>query len=196
MLEFLTKAKEAFLEARAAAKYAAKYKSEYADRVAKIMDDIIENQKVDGTTVLSNISKTAPFKMKKGESFLFSINATLGTYKNDGRVSYGGLTGSIRVAKGVRFRVGSGRIAMGKSWVFDNPGTLHVTTDRIIFDGATKNVNSKLDKIIKMGIDPNEMILTVDRETGGDWWFRVDQWPTENEMAGFFMFQRGLVSAE
>lgn len=191
MLGFLTKAKEAFSEARAAAKY----KSEYADRVVKIMEDIIENQKADGTTVLSNISKNAPFKLKKGESFLFSVNATLGTYKNDGRVSYGGLTGSIKVAKGVRFRVGSGRMAMGKSWVFDNPGTLHVTTDRIIFDGASKNVNSSLDKITNMGIDSNEMILTVDRETGADWWFRVDQWPTENEMAGFFMFQRGLVSA-
>lgn len=119
--------------------------------------------------------KPAPFKMKKGEQYITSTPATLCLYKSDGRISGHGITARVKIMKGVYYRVGTGRVGMGKSWQADQSGELHFTTDRIIFDGSNKNLSTQWHKVINLGISTDGKQISIDRESGADWVFVVDQ---------------------
>lgn len=119
--------------------------------------------------------KEAPFKMKKGEEYITSTPATLCLYKSDGRIGGHGVTARIKIMKGVYYRVGSGRVAMGKSWQADQSGVLHFTTDRIIFNGSNKNFSTQWHKVIELGLTPDGKQIRIDRESGADWMFALEE---------------------
>jgi hypothetical protein len=159
----------------------------YSEHVDDAMQELIEQGSVVG-------SDETPFKMKKNEIFLFSVSATLGTYKRNGNVGYGGVAVRIPIAKGVSFRAGGGKMGMQKSWVFDQPGELHVTTDRIVFNGENKNTSVNFTKVIDMSIVDKQQVLYIDKETGADLAFALDSWPDVDNMASAFLAQRGVLS--
>lgn len=160
----------------------------YIDMVNAAEKEIIAN---------SNITlddERSPITLKRGEAYLFSVPATLGTYKSNGKVGYSGVTVSIPIMKGVRYRVGSGRMGVQKSWVFDNPGVLHVTTTRVVFDGSTKNSSAPMSKIIEMQIDEANRCLLIGRESGPDWAFKMNEFPPADKMAAALAFAEGRVN--
>ncbi len=124
--------------------------------------------------------KTAPFRMRKGEQYITSVNAGLFLYKSDGRIGGHGITGRIKIAKGIYYRAGAGRVATGKSWQQDQVGELHFTTERLIFNGSNKNMSVKWEKVIQLGANDDGTVITIDRESGPDWTFKlVEALPVE-----------------
>lgn len=159
----------------------------YPKKVVATCHELLESGRAEA-------SSDAPFRLKKNEHYIFSVGATLGTYKNNGNFGYAALTGRVRIAKGVSFRVGGGKMGMQKSWVFDQPGQLHITTQRIVFDGINKNSSVPFTKMLDMAVDNSGKVLYVDRETGADWAFKLDEKPELKKMATAFLFQKGLIN--
>lgn len=66
------------------------------------------------------------------------------------RINYSGTSASIKIMKGVRYRVGTikpQRIT-SEEWKQIDRGTMYLTNKRIIFTGQSKNTNIKLPKIL------------------------------------------------
>lgn len=162
----------------------------YPKKVVEVCHELLESGKAEA-------SSDAPFRLKKDEHYIFSVGATLGTYKNNGNFGYAALTGRVKVAKGVSFRIGGGKMGMQKSWVFDQPGELHVTTQRIVFDGINKNSSILYTKMLDMVVDDSGKILYVDfspRRQGSDLAFKLNEKPELRKMATAFLFQKGLIN--
>ncbi len=82
------------------------------------------------------------------------------------RVNYRGPTASIRIMKGVRYRVGSikpQRITT-EEWKRIDTGTLYLTNKRIIFLGQNKNSNIRLNKIVSF--TPYTDAIEIAKDTG------------------------------
>ena len=124
-----------------------------------------EVNKIDGISPLYN---EGPIKLKKSEKYIASSPAKLCLFKNDGRVGTYGLTGRIPLGKGLSFRMASGRVMMGKSWQVDQSGELHLTTDKIIFDGTNKNYSVPWSKVLKFAVTSDGLQIHIDRENGSD----------------------------
>ncbi len=74
------------------------------------------------------------------ESLLAIQNdATRMEMKSNGRYRTGGVSVSVPIVKGVRFRVGSGSIKGEKSWQATDNGRLLVTDKAVVFEGSAKN---------------------------------------------------------
>ena len=66
------------------------------------------------------------------------------------RINYSGTTASIKIMKGVRYRVGTikpQRIT-SEQWKQIDYGSMYLTNKRIILIGQSKNSNIKLQKIL------------------------------------------------
>jgi len=155
----------------------------YADQIQQVTDPVFQDR------------TDAPFRLKKNEEYIGSQSATLCLYKNDGRIGGHGITARVKIMKGVYYRVGTGRMAMGKSWQADQHGTLHFTTDRIVFDGDNKNFSVRWDKVIGFGFNGHEdgCQIKVDRETGADWVFILDQQLPVEQMATVVMVEENRI---
>lgn len=66
------------------------------------------------------------------------------------RINYGGLTGSIKIMKGVRYRIGSIGVQTKTQEILDTEdvGILYITNQRIGFKGNKKQFNILFNKII------------------------------------------------
>jgi len=128
----------------------------------------------------------APFQLKRNEKYITGVNATINLWKNTGRGGYHGITVSIPIMKGVRYRAGGGRIGMEKAWVADQQGTLHFTTDRVVFNGNNKNFSVRWDKVIGLSTDSNGTAIVIDRESGNDWAFALHNQLPVSAMATIF----------
>ena len=149
------------------------------------MDDVRE--------VTEPVFGEAPFKMKRGEQYIGSAFSTLYLWKNNGNVGAHGVTARVKIMKGVYYRVGAGQMGMQKSWVADQGGELHFTTDRIIFNGDNKNYSTPWHKVIGFTITSDGMEITIDRETGADWVFRLDAPMSVEEMATVIMVEENKI---
>ena len=134
-----------------------------------------------------------PFRLKKGEKYITSAKTVLGTYKRDGGIAFGALTTRIRLAKGIFFRGGAGQVGMSKSWVFDNPGVIHFTTDRIVFDGEVSNKTMQWHKVIGLSVSDDGTQLLVDRDNGADCLFAFDTPVAMEQMFTIALYGKGLV---
>ena len=82
------------------------------------------------------------------------------------RVDYMGPTGSIRIAKGLRFRIGSiapQRVTTDELTLIDE-GTVYFTNKRVIFDGAKKNTAIRHSALI--GMQAFSDALALEKATG------------------------------
>jgi len=89
--------------------------------------------------------------LKKGEVLHWACRAEAKKLKKiTQRVNYGGLTASIRITKGVRYRVGSVRLApeTKEIMVSEDLGSFWLTNQRIGFIGHKKNFSFSYDKIL------------------------------------------------
>ena len=162
------------------------FKNQYVERVNAELNNIAKSGKI-------SVQASAPFKLNRNEKYICSVGAVLGTYKRDGNFTYGALTGRIKIAKGIHFRLGQGRIGMSKSWVYDQPGTIHFTSERLIFDGVDQNITLKWNKVMKIQMEKDGSLMYVDKMSGADLAFKLDQIIPEKDMATAFAFQSDMV---
>jgi hypothetical protein len=117
-------------------------------------------------------SISVPILLKRGESCHFAGPVTHHQIKTvTKRINYGGPTASIRIIKGVRWRVGSISVQRVTSDVMTqlDSGKLYVTSTRLLFDGAKKNTSIPLRKITNFTVFKDG--LKVEKETGPDQYF-------------------------
>ena len=114
---------------------------------------------------LSPIS--CPINLQKNEECYFEIpRAELQKWKKE-RVSYGGVGLSFRVAKGVRFYTGTGRVTSSQDVLkTEDIGSIYITNKRFIFVGQKKTTSIKLDKILDFNIYEDEGMIEIKKETG------------------------------
>ena len=107
--------------------------------------------------------------LKKDETMYWLCAAQAKKHKSvTQRVNYGGLTGSVRIAKGLRYRVGSLNVSRVTSDVVavEDIGLFWITNKRIGFKGAKKDFAVPYEKILSFDVTPAGMIIAKDgRET-------------------------------
>lgn len=103
----------------------------------------------------------SPVLMKKNEELVLSFpNVSLFEPR---KVTRGGTAGtSIRVAKGVRVRVGGFQAESHEELRKIDGGTLTLTDKRIVFSGAKRTASFPLDKIVSM--EPYRDAVSIRRE--------------------------------
>ncbi|WP_457640458.1 hypothetical protein [Persephonella sp.] len=108
-----------------------------------------------------------PINLQKNEECYFEIpRAELQKWKKE-RVSYGGVGLSFRVAKGVRFYTGTGRITSSQDVLkTEDTGSIYITNKRFIFVGQKKTTSIKLDKILDFNIYEDDGMIEIKKETG------------------------------
>ncbi len=69
-------------------------------------------------------------------------------------INYSGLSGSIKIAKGIRYRIGSMKVAPQKVNVMmtDDAGTLYLTTENLGYIGLNKHFSMSYDKISSLDV--------------------------------------------
>ena len=109
----------------------------------------------------------ADLTLEKNEScFLISPVTWFEYRKIPKRINYGGVTGRIKIAKGISYRYGSiagNRVSQDELVKIDS-GTVYFTNKRIIFKGNFGNKSIPLSKIID--IEEYTDGLTIQRATG------------------------------
>jgi hypothetical protein len=87
------------------------------------------------------------------------------------RINYSGPTASIRIMKGVRWRLGSIAVQKMTTDVMTqlDAGHLYVTSKRVFFDGAKRNISIPLGKITNFIVFKDG--LQIEKETGKDPYF-------------------------
>ncbi|RUM51169.1 MAG: hypothetical protein DSY47_00040 [Hydrogenothermus sp.] len=108
-----------------------------------------------------------PINLQKNEECYFEIQkAELQKWKKE-KVSYGGIGLSFKVAKGVRFYTGTGRITSSQDVLkTEDIGSIYITNKRFIFVGQKKTTSIKLDKILDFNIYEDEGVIEIKKETG------------------------------
>lgn len=117
-------------------------------------------------------SVDVPILLQRGEVCHFSGEAARHEIKTvTKRINYGGPTGSIKIMKGVRWRVGSIAVQRVTTDVMTqlDTGTLYVTSKRVFFDGTKKNISIPFGKITKFTVFKDG--LQIEKEAGKDLYF-------------------------
>ena len=108
-----------------------------------------------------------PLSLEKNEKCYFQTNCEWYEMRTiTQRINYSGTTASIKIMKGVRYRVGSikpQRIT-SEQWKKIDIGTMYLTSKRIIFVGQSKNSNIKLQKILSF--TPYSDGVEISKDTG------------------------------
>lgn len=102
---------------------------------------------------------------KKGEILHYGTNAELRKLRKvTTRISYGGLTGSIRIAKGIRYRVGSLGVSSKSDEILatEDTGTFYITDQRVGYMGARKQFSIPFNKILSFELRPGAMYIFKD----------------------------------
>jgi hypothetical protein len=103
-----------------------------------------------------------PIVFKKGETLAWSTPSTLKKFKKvTTGVSYSGVTASVKIAKGVRYRIGSLDLGRSTKEVVDveDTGVLWLTNQRIGFIGRKKNFTLVYGKILSFDVNSNGLFL-------------------------------------
>ncbi len=111
----------------------------------------------------------APILLRRNEACHFSAVATHQQIKSvTTRINYDGPTASIKLMKGVHWRMGSigvHRMSQDVMTVIDT-GTLYVTSSRLLFDGGKKNSSIPLAKITNFVAFKDG--LQIEKDSGPD----------------------------
>jgi hypothetical protein len=94
---------------------------------------------------------TVDISLQKNEECYFTTSVRWHELRTETtRYNYGGPTASIKIMKGVYYRVGSVNVQPIKRDILRqiDLGTLYLTNKRIIFVGSKKNSNIRLDKVL------------------------------------------------
>lgn len=102
---------------------------------------------------------------KKGEVLHFGSAAVLRKVKRvTDRINYGGLTASIKITKGLRYRVGSMKVSSVSREVLaaEDSGIFYVTNQRVGYIGARKQFSMPVGKILSFELRPEGIHIFKD----------------------------------
>jgi hypothetical protein len=138
----------------------------------------------EGKTAMQYSVGTAPIFPQEGEKILYAIPGVTMMEPRSVRVSSGSYGGpSIRIAKGVSFRVGKyGSTSRYHSEIRKiDTGTLTITTGRIVFSGGMKTINADFPKLIEIEAFDDGVALrrTTSQKT------QYFMWPKKDTMFTF-----------
>ncbi len=121
-----------------------------------------------------------PIKLKRGEvCHFFTPMEHFEERTVTRRVRYGGPAASIRIAKGIYWRMGD----IGVSRVTENvlaplgQGTLYLTSSRLLFDGDRKSTSIPLSKVINFQLYTDG--VKIEKDSGKDQVFTATTWDPE-----------------
>jgi hypothetical protein len=115
-----------------------------------------------------------PILLKRGEAchlFATALHHEIRTVTRS--VRYGGPQATVRIARGLHYRVGQvslERVREGVLKLLDE-GTLYLTNKRLLFDGSRKSVSINLSKII--AFEPYSDGLVIQKDSGKDQFFQM-----------------------
>jgi hypothetical protein len=110
---------------------------------------------------------SAPINLQKGEVCHFTCQVEWSELRtHTKRIDYAGPTGSIRIARGIRFRVGSivPRRVTAEELTLIDQGTLYITSKRVLFNGAKKNTTIRHSALL--GVQPFADGMVLEKATG------------------------------
>ena len=102
---------------------------------------------------------------KKSEVLHFGSAAVLRKVKRvTDRINYGGLTASIKITKGLRYRVGSMKVSSVSRDVLaaEDAGIFYVTNQRLGYIGAKKQFSIPISKILSYELKPEGVYIFKD----------------------------------
>lgn len=102
---------------------------------------------------------------KAGEILHYGQNATLRRLKNvTTRVNYSGLTGSVKIMRGLRYRVGSIKVGRETNEIYapEDTGGFYLTNQRIGFLGTRKQFSIPYQKIGSFELGPGGLRIFKD----------------------------------
>jgi hypothetical protein len=111
----------------------------------------------------------APIALQRGERCHYSCTCSWRELRTrTRRIDYAGVTGSVRIAKGVRFRVGSiaPRRITSTELVEIAAGTLYITSKRLLLDGQSSN--KTLTWRSAFGMEVFSDAIKVEKNSGKD----------------------------
>lgn len=115
---------------------------------------------------------SVPILLKRGEVCHFYGSAEHHQIKTiTKRINFGGPTASIKIMKGVRWRLGSVSAQRVTSDVITHldTGTLYITNKRLLYDGSKKNFNVTFGRITNFTVFKDG--IQVEKDTGADHYF-------------------------
>jgi hypothetical protein len=157
---------------------------DFVDRIKKAADAICEKAQ-------AQFDDASPIPLKKGEHFIAEFpNTRMATYKCNGQFAY---AAAVFRYKGLR--LGSGQVIRQKDWIFDQEGTLYLTSDKLIFDGGTSNVEVPYGKMLNLDVHNHYgKGLYVNKRTGKDIMFVIEGVEYKaDKVATALLIQRGNV---
>src|SRR5688572_5483310 len=100
----------------------------------------------------------AGVRLGRGEALVAVVpDVKLLELRSDGRVAGRGVSVSIPIVKGVRYRAFSGRYARSKSWQVVDTGRLLISSKNLIFDGRQANKRLPLSEVMTWGWGPRQL---------------------------------------
>jgi hypothetical protein len=121
-----------------------------------------------------------PVHLKRGESCYFAMPATWQRLKTiRQRIGYAGFSTSVRIVRGVSFRVGNvnPRFEESDELVDQAEGSLIITGSRVIFHGDRKSTTVALGRIL--AVEPFDGGLEISKASGPNEIFVMDALATE-----------------
>jgi hypothetical protein len=118
---------------------------------------------------------TPPIILQRGETCHASLPSSLNEIRTTTKAyRYGGVSGSFKIMKGVRYRFGQVAVQRVTRDVMAklDTGTLYVTNKRLFFDGSLKNTSIPLTKITHFTLFDDG--LRVEKASGRDQYFVGD----------------------
>ena len=137
----------------------------YSDQEQKQVDLDMWLQQLSSGAVTVTRNNNTNVVLNPGEQFIYAIPDVIFSEPRSVRETSGTYGGpSVRVAKGVTWRMGGFKAKSESHEELRNidKGTLTITSKRLIFTGAVKNMSIDLKKIISM--DPYEDGISLSKE--------------------------------
>ena len=110
--------------------------------------------------------------LMKDESLLTCYDAVKYVYKRTGEYTFRGPTVRIKIAKGVHYRAGKGKVSAPKAWLPEERGTVVVTTKRVLFIGERSTQKVRTNKVEVESFSKNRMEFR--RDNGPNWLFGIE----------------------
>lgn len=128
---------------------------------------------------------------KKGEILHFGAASVLRKLKRvTTKVNYGGMSGSIKIMKGVRYRVGSMNVSSSSKEVLasEDTGIFYLTNQRVGYLGSRKQFSFPFSKIGSFELRPEGMYIFKDgKET--PYIVTLDDYEVPSAMVSFLLNQ-------
>jgi hypothetical protein len=159
----------------------------YADQVDQILQS--------GQLTIETIDNPG-FKLKRGEVCLFDQDTSLYLHKRTGTIGGHGISGRIKLAKGIYYRVGVGKIGAPKDWRIEDNGRLVITNKRMLFIGDLKTLSATHTQILDTQISNDGSEMLIKRDKGPDWRFAFGQVAPVERMAGAISYLKGYAQEE